>query len=69
MLAEHARQGLAILFTTSEIDECFSIGHRTVVMRRGRLAEFGPDAEKSDVMAASGEVLTSSTRCHERNPP
>ncbi|MDN6303209.1 MAG: sugar ABC transporter ATP-binding protein [Brachybacterium sp.] len=60
LLAEHARQGLAILFTTSEIDECFSIGHRTVVMRRGRLsAEFGPDAEKSDVMAASGEVLTS----------
>ncbi|MGO1568927.1 MAG: sugar ABC transporter ATP-binding protein [Brachybacterium sp.] len=60
LLAEHARQGLAILFTTSEIDECFSIGHRTVVMRRGRLsAEFGPDAEKSDVMAASGEAVIS----------
>ncbi|MGP9580036.1 MULTISPECIES: sugar ABC transporter ATP-binding protein [unclassified Brachybacterium] len=59
LLAEHARQGLAILFTTSEIDECFSIGHRTVVMRRGHVsAEFGPDAEKPDVMAASGEVVT-----------
>ncbi|AXK46373.1 sugar ABC transporter ATP-binding protein [Brachybacterium saurashtrense] len=60
LLAEHARQGLAVLFTTSEIDECFSIAHRIVVLRRGRVsAEFGPDAARADVMAASGEVLTS----------
>ena len=30
------RRGSAIVFTTSEIDECFSIGHRIVVMRRGQ---------------------------------
>lgn len=60
LLAERAREGLAVVFSTSEIEECFSIAHRIVVLHRGRIsAEFGPDAEKADVMAASGEVVTS----------
>src|SRR5690606_14531218 len=60
LLAEHARNGLAVLFTTSEVEECFSIAHRIIVLRRGRIsAEFGPDADKADVMAASGEAVAS----------
>nr|WP_245354174.1 sugar ABC transporter ATP-binding protein [Brachybacterium sacelli] len=59
LLADRARNGLAVVYTTSEIDECFSIAHRIVVLHRGRIsAEFGPDAAKADVMAASGEVIT-----------
>ncbi|MBK0332399.1 sugar ABC transporter ATP-binding protein [Brachybacterium sp. MASK1Z-5] len=59
LLAEKAREGLAVLFTTSEVEECFSIAHRIVVLRRGRIsAEFEPGtADKSDVMAASGEAV------------
>src|SRR5690606_8015748 len=58
--AEHARNGLAVLFTPSEVEECFSIAHRIIVLRRGRIsAEFGPDADKADVMAASGEAVAS----------
>ena len=60
LLSDHARDGLAVLFTTSEIEECFSIAHRIIVLRRGRIsAEFGPDADKADVMAASGEAVAS----------
>ena len=58
LLAERARQGLAVVYTTSEVGECLSIAHRIVVMRRGRIsAEFGPDATKEQIMAASGEAL------------
>ena len=58
LLAERARQGLAVIYTTSEVGECLSIAHRVVVMRRGRIsAEFGPDATKEQIMAASGEAL------------
>ncbi|WP_114856164.1 sugar ABC transporter ATP-binding protein [Brachybacterium sp. YJGR34] len=58
LLADRAREGLAVVYSTSEIDECFSIAHRIVVLHRGRIsAEFGPDAAKADVMAASGEVV------------
>ncbi|WP_304502058.1 sugar ABC transporter ATP-binding protein [Brachybacterium sp. FME24] len=60
LLAQRAREGLAVVYSTSEIEECFSIAHRIVVLHRGRIsAEFGPDAAKADVMAASGEVVTS----------
>ena len=60
LLADRAREGLAVVFSTSEIEECFGIAHRIVVLHRGRIsAEFGPDAEKADVMAASGEVVSS----------
>jgi len=58
LLAEGARQGLAVVYTTSEVGECLSIAHRILVMRRGRIsAEFGPDATKEQIMAASGEAL------------
>ena len=58
LLSERAAQGLAVVFSTSEVSECLSIAHRIVVMRRGRIsAEFGADATKEQIMAASGEVL------------
>ncbi|MDN3521767.1 sugar ABC transporter ATP-binding protein [Halomonas ramblicola] len=58
LLAEGARQGLAVVFTTSEVGECLSIAHRVVVMSRGRIsAEFGADVGKEEIMAASGEAV------------
>ena len=58
LLAERARQGLAVVYTTSEVGECLSIAHRILVMRRGRIsAEFGPDVTKEQIMAASGEAV------------
>jgi erythritol transport system ATP-binding protein len=58
LLAERARTGLAVIYTTSEVGECLSIAHRIIVMRRGRIsAEFGPDVTKEQIMAASGEAL------------
>ena len=57
LLAQTARdKGLAVLFSTSEVNECLSIAHRVIVMRRGRIsAEFGSDTSKERIMAASGE--------------
>ena len=58
LLAERAKTGLAVIYTTSEVGECLSIAHRIIVMRRGRIsAEFGPDVTKEQIMAASGESL------------
>jgi erythritol transport system ATP-binding protein len=58
LLAERARQGLAVLFSTSEVAECLGIAHRIVVMRRGKIsAEFGPGVAKEEIMAASGEAV------------
>ncbi|WP_353981107.1 sugar ABC transporter ATP-binding protein [Salinicola endophyticus] len=59
LLAEGAaRQGLAVIFSTSEVGECLSIAHRIVVMSRGRIAaEFGADVSKEQIMAASGESV------------
>jgi erythritol transport system ATP-binding protein len=58
LLSESARQGLAVVFSTSEVGECLSIAHRIVVMRRGKIsAEFGTDATKDQIMAASGEAV------------
>lgn len=58
LLAESAAQGLAVVFSTSEVTECLSIAHRIIVMRRGRIsAEFGPNAAKDQIMAASGEAV------------
>lgn len=60
LLADRARDGLAVVFSTSEVGECLSIAHRIIVMRRGRIsAEFRPDATKDMIMAASGEALAS----------
>ena len=60
ILAERARAGLAVVFSTSEVSECLSIAHRVVVMSRGRIAaEFGRTGgrtvTKEQIMAASGE--------------
>lgn len=58
LLADRAREGLAVVYSTSEVGECFSIAHRIIVMRRGRIsAEFTPDATKDMIMAASGEAV------------
>lgn len=58
LLAERAKAGLAVLYSTSEVGECLSIAHRVIVMSRGRIAaEFGADATKEEIMAASGEAV------------
>ena len=58
LLAERAKQGLAVVYTTSEVTECLSIAHRIIVMRRGQIsAEFSHDTTKEAIMAASGESL------------
>ncbi len=58
LLAERATQGLAVIFSTSEVAECLSIAHRIVVMRRGKIsAQFGSDVTKEQIMAASGEAV------------
>jgi len=57
LLAEGARRGLAVVYSTSEVGECLSVAHRIIVMRKGRIAaEFGPDVTKERIMAASGEA-------------
>jgi len=58
LLAEKAEQGLAVVYTTSEVGECLSIAHRIIVMHRGRVsAQFGSDVSKEKIMAASGEAV------------
>ena len=58
LVAERARQGLAVIYSTSEVGECLGVAHRIVVMRRGRIsAEFGAGASKERIMAASGEAM------------
>ncbi len=58
LLGERASQGLAVVYSTSEVQECLSIAHRIVVMSKGRIAaEFGPNVTKEDIMAASGEAV------------
>ena len=58
LLGERAAQGLAVVFSTSEVAECLSIAHRIIVMRRGRIsAQFGSGVTKEEIMAASGEAV------------
>jgi erythritol transport system ATP-binding protein len=58
LLCERAAQGLAVVYSTSELGECLSIPHRIIVMRRGRIsAQFGADVTKDEIMAASGEAV------------
>lgn len=60
LLASLASQGIAVLYSTSEVGECLSIAHRIVVMHKGRIAAtFGPDATKEQIMSASGEAVLS----------
>lgn len=65
LLSERAARGLGVVFSTSEVTECLSIAHRIIVMRRGRIsAEFGADATKEEIMAASGEAVVSDHEEH-----
>ncbi len=58
LLAEGARNGLAVLYSTSEVGECLSVAHRIIVMRKGRIsAEFDANVTKEQIMAASGESV------------
>jgi erythritol transport system ATP-binding protein len=58
LLAAGARQGLAVIYSTSEVGECFSVAHRIIVLRRGRIAaEFSSNTTKEQIMAASGEAM------------
>ena len=62
LLAQGARSGLAVVYSTSEVGECLSIAHRIVVMHRGRItAQFQSDGNvtKEMIMAASGEAVLS----------
>lgn len=57
LLAAGAKQGLAVIYSTSEVGECFSVAHRILVLRRGRIvAEFDSKTSKEKIMAASGEA-------------
>lgn len=62
LLSELAGNGLAVLYSTSEVGECLSIAHRVIVMSKGRIsAEFDASATtKEQIMAASGEAATTS---------
>jgi erythritol transport system ATP-binding protein len=69
LLSELAGNGLAVLYSTSEVGECLSIAHRVIVMSKGRIsAEFDASATtKEQIMAASGEAATTSkTNGHEK---
>ncbi|TJZ86118.1 sugar ABC transporter ATP-binding protein [Paracoccus hibiscisoli] len=56
LLAEGAKNGLAVVYSTSEVSECLSIAHRIIVMHKGRItAEFDSTVSKDRIMAASGE--------------
>ncbi|MDZ4311625.1 MAG: sugar ABC transporter ATP-binding protein [Cypionkella sp.] len=58
LLSEGAKQGLAVIYSTSEVGECLSIAHRIIVMHRGRIsAEFDHTVAKEKIMAASGEAV------------
>ncbi len=58
ILAEHAKQGMTVIYSTSEVGECLSIAHRVIVMNRGRIvAEFTDNVTKEAIMTASGESV------------
>jgi erythritol transport system ATP-binding protein len=58
LLSERAREGLAVIYSTSEVAECLSIAHRIIVMHKGQIsAEFDSTVSKEQIMAASGESV------------
>ena len=58
LLAEGAKRGLAVVYSTSEVGECLSVAHRIIVMHKGRIsAEFDSTVTKEQIMAASGESV------------
>lgn len=62
IILELAEAGTAVLVISSEIDEMMSLGHRYIVMNRGRIvAELPGNARKEEMMAAAaGAVYTES---------
>jgi erythritol transport system ATP-binding protein len=63
LLFREARNGLGVLFVTSEISEALTASHRIVVMSKGRIVrQFDPaTASREEVMAASGEAEPQTT--------
>ena len=59
LLSRLATEGLAVIYSTSEVGESLSIANRIIVMNKGRIsAEFPAlGATKEQVMAASGESV------------
>jgi erythritol transport system ATP-binding protein len=58
LLSERAKEGLAVIYSTSEVAECLSIAHRIIVMHKGQIsAEFDSPVSKEQIMAASGESV------------
>jgi erythritol transport system ATP-binding protein len=59
LLTRLASEGLAVIYSTSEVGESLSIANRIIVMNKGRIsAEFNAlGATKEQVMAASGESV------------
>lgn len=54
MLRRLARQGLAVVFISSELSEVLAASDRVLVMRRGTVtAEFTPDAAERDLVGAA----------------
>ncbi|CAN5766137.1 hypothetical protein BH24ACT15_BH24ACT15_33650 [soil metagenome] len=62
LLFREAKNGVAVLYVTSEIGEALTASHRIVVMAKGRIVrEFDPStATREEVMAASGESVIDS---------
>lgn len=59
LIQELAKEGLAILFTSSEIEEVLGLAHRILIMRQGRIIkEFSyKDANKTEVLQyVSGDI-------------
>ena len=57
LLFRAAREGLGVLFVTSEVGEALTASHRILVMSKGRIVrEFDPrTCTRDEVMSASGE--------------
>lgn len=65
LIQELAKQGLAILFNSSEIDEVLGLSHRILVMRQGRIiTEFNnKEADKQTVLRyVSGDISETKKR-------
>ncbi len=64
LLARLAGDGLAVLYSTSEVGESLSIANRVIVMNKGKIAaEFdAATTTKEQIMAASGESVAAFNR-------
>ncbi len=69
LIQDLSKQGLAILFNSSEIDEVLGLSHRILVVRQGKIIkEFSnKEAEKSEVLRfVSGDVVLVEDRKFEK---